>query len=299
MVSSTFVNIWIPLSLAIFIPFLIFFVFYKKSNSFYFIKDTGDFYGSKVGKDKKIHVFLRKITLKKWRVLVQTYIKEFFRNDEYIIKFFFTIVLNIILGIVLAISLSEFERDLISVFQIYKLLEIFIVSWIGSILLGSLSGLYIFIESKSLLYAYKKSIRGIKSLIYSFLYFLIYLIIFIDLVSVGLFTIIFQLDLLTVLIFIVTYFILNLNIAFEMIGIQCLKPVFKNRKSMVMINIYILMILQIFSLFLAFSIFVPFISDDIEPTLALLDILMIHFGLNSGIGIVLFFLGLKKINKFE
>ncbi len=299
MLSLNFFNIWIILFLAIFIPILIFFVSYKKSNVFYIIKSSDDFSELKTGKDKKSYIFLRKITLKKWKVLVQTHFKEFFRNEEYILKFFYAIVLNIIFGIVLALSLGEFEWGPISEIQIYKLLEVMIVSWIGSILFGSMSGLYIFIESKNLVNIYKKSLRGTKSLIYSILYFLVYLIVFIELISVTLFTLIFQLDPLLFLIFIVTYFIVSLTIVLEMIGIQCLKPIFKDRKSMIMWNVYILMILQIFSLLLTFSLLIPYISDGTEPLLALLYIFIIHFGITSGIAIVLFFLGIRKISKFE
>jgi hypothetical protein len=174
-----------------------------------------------------------------------------------------------------------------------------IVSWIGSILFGTMSGLYIFIESKNLLNIYKKSLRGTKSLIYSILYFLVYLIIFIDLISVTLFTLIFQLDILLILIFFITFFLVNLTIVLEMIGIQCLKPIFKDRKSMGMMNVYILIILQIFSLLLTFSIFIPNSSNDIEPIIALLYIFIIHFGITSVIAIVLFFLGIRKMSRFE
>jgi len=299
LVSFIFFNIWIIIFLAIFIPIFTFYVSYKKSNTFYIIKSSGDFSGLKTGKDKKIYIFLRKITLKKWKVLVRTHFKEFFRNEEYVLKFFYAVVLNIIFGTVLAISLGEFEWGLTSEFQKYKLLEIMIVSWMGSILFGSMSGVYIFLDSKNLLNIYKKSLRGTKSLIYSILYFLVYLVIFIDLISVTLFTLIFQLDLLLFLIFIVTYFIVNLTIVLEMIGIQCLKPIFKERKSMVMMNVYILIILQIFSLLLTFSVFIPYISSDMEPILALLYIFIIHFGITSGIAIVLFFLGIRKISRFE
>ncbi len=299
MVSLFFFNIWIILFLAIFIPILVFFVSYKKSNIFYIIGSSGDFSGLKNGKDTKIFIFLRKITLKKWKVLVQTHFKEFFRNDEYILKFFYAVVLNIIFGVVLAISLREFEWGLISEFQGYKLLEVMIVSWIGSILFGSMSGLYIFIESKNLLNIYKKSLRGTKSLVYSILYFLVYLVIFIDLISVTLFTFIFQLDLLLFLVFFVTYFLVNLTIVLEMIGIQCLKPVFKDRKSMIMMNVYILIILQVFSLLLTFSVFIPYIPNEMEPILALIYIFIIHFGISLVIAIVLFFLGIRNISRFE
>ena len=298
-VSFIFFNIWIITFLAIFIPILIFFVAYKKSDAFYIITSSGDFSDLKTGKDKKFFIFLRKITLKKWKVLVQTHFKEFFRNEEYILKFFYAIVLNIIFGIVLAISLGEFNWGLSSEVQIYKLLEIMIVSWIGSLLFGSMSGLYIFIESKNLLNVYKKSLRETKSLIFSILYFLVYLIIFIDLISVTLFTFIFQLDILLILIFIVTYFLVNLTIVLEMIGIQSLKPVFKDRKSMIMMNVYILIILQLFSLLLTFIIFIPYAPNDMDPILALLYIFIIHFGITSGIATVLFFLGIRKISKFE
>jgi len=162
-----------------------------------------------------------------------------------------------------------------------------------------MSGLYIFIESKNLLNVYKKSLRGTKSLIYSILYFLIFLIIFIDIISASLFTLIFQLDIFLFLIFIFTYFLVNLSIVLEMIGIQCLKPVFKDRKSMVMVNIYILIILQILSLLLTFSVLIPYFSNDMEPSLALLCIFLIHFGITSGIALALFFLGIRRISKFE
>ena len=298
-VSLTFFNIWILILLAIFIPIIIFFVSYKKSNTFYITKSSNEFSSLKTGKDNNFLIFLRKITLNKWKVLVQTHFKEFFRNEEYLLKFFYALVLNIIFGIVLAISLGEFEWGLIIEFQTYKLLEIMIVSWIGSILFGTMSGLYIFIESKNLLNIYKKSPRGIKSLISSVLYFLVYLIIFIDLISVTLFTLIFQLDLFLFLIFFVTYFLVNLTIVLEMIGIQCLKPIFKDRKSLGMVNVYILIILQIFSLLLSFSIFIPNSSNEIEPIIALLNILIIHFAITSVIATVLFFLGIRKISGFE
>ena len=298
-VTFTFFNIWIIILLVIFIPALIFFVSYKRSNNFYIIKSSNDFSSLKTGKDDKFFIFLRKITLNKWKVLVQTHFKEFFRNEEYLLKFFYAVVLNIIFGIVIAISLGEFEWGLINEFQTYKLLEIMIVSWIGSILFGTMSGLYIFIESKNLLNIYKKSLRGTKSLIYSILYFLVYLIIFIDLISATLFTLIFQLDILLILIFFITFFLVNLTIVLEMIGIQCLKPIFKDRKSMGMMNVYILIILQIFSLLLTFSIFIPNSSNEIEPIIALLYIFIIHFGITSVIATVLFFLGIRKMSKFE
>lgn len=298
-VSLIFFNIWIITFLAIFIPILFFFVSYKKSNAFYIIKGSGDSSDLNHGEDKKFFILLRKITLNKWKVLVQTHFKEFFRNEEYILKFFYAVVLNIIFGIVLAISLGEFEWGLINEVQTYKLLEIMIVSWIGSILFGSMSGLYIFIESKDLLNVYKKSLRGTKSLVYSILYFLVYLVIFIDLISVTFFTLIFQLDILLFLVFFIIYFLVNLTVVLEMIGIQCLKPIFKDRKSMIMVNVYILIILQIISLLLTFSVFIPYISNDMEPILALLYIFIIHFGITLGIATVLFFLGIRKISKFE
>lgn len=299
MQSLIFFNIWLIIFLAIFIPFLIFAISYKKANQFYTIRRNSESSGLEKGKDKKFYIFLRKITLKKWKLLVQTHFKEFFRNEEYILKFFYTFVLNIILGIILAISIGEFEWGLPYDIQIYKLLEIMIISWIGSILFGSMSGLYIFIESKGLLNTYKKSLRGTQALVYSVLYFLVYLIIISTLISVGIFTIIFQLDFLLLLIFMVTYFIVNVIIVLEMIGIQCLKPVFKDRKSMVMVNAYILIFIQIFSLFLTFNLFIPNVAHNINPTLALLNIFLIHFGISLAIAIMLFFLGLRKISRFE
>ncbi len=299
MASLNIYNIWIIIFLAIAIPIIIFIFTYKNSNKFYVVRRESNLLGLNTEKSRSFYNLLRKITLKKWRGLVQTHFKEFFRNEDYMLKFFYTIIINVIFGVVLALSLSQFEFEVINDLQIYKILEIVIISWIGSILFGTMSGAYIFFESKSLLITYKKSLRGPKALIYSIFYFLIFLIVLIDLVSVSVFTFIFNLDIFTVLIFILVYFFLNLIITVEMIGIQCLKPVFKDRKSITMINAYILILLQVISLFLSLLLFIPNVFEDLTPSLALLFIFLIHFGISSGIGSLLFFVGIKRINKYE
>jgi hypothetical protein len=164
---------------------------------------------------------------------------------------------------------------------------------IGSIMLGHLG----FIDSKDLIWVYKRSPRGIKGLVYSYLYAMLILNILIATVITTTFSIFASLDLVTAVIFFLEFLIFSQISMCQAMGLECLSPAFGEKDSNMKMNSMISMVL------LQPLIFIPIMTlilFDID--LRTLEILIPHgimFLYNIAISISLLYFGMKKLNKIE
>ncbi|MCK4286706.1 MAG: hypothetical protein KAX18_10915, partial [Candidatus Lokiarchaeota archaeon] len=166
---SNYLFVITNISLGIIIPSLLLYISYKKADSFYTLEGhtENEVFISK--KEGRYYKFIRKITPQKWRGLIITQFKQFLRKKENLFKIIYILALISVMGVTIIFSL---ENPVLARYDILnrKLLGIIIVSWIGGLLFGVLMGLHIFIDSKQLLFQYKSTPRGVKALVYSYIY---------------------------------------------------------------------------------------------------------------------------------
>jgi len=307
-IESYFLNIWLNIGLAIIIPLLIFYISYKKIHKTFDLGKIQDITSTYIKKEEKTYDFLRKITPQKYRNLIITQLKVFVRKKENIPKLIYIGVITAILGSFMFFSLDESLLNVetfmvISPFvaQIlyFKYLLVMILSWIGGLIFSIFIGFYVLISSKNILFLYRKSIRGPKALIYSFFYLMVYLILLFDIILTIFFSILFPLDYLTALTFFFFYFLVSLILLIQAIGIQCIRPLFDERGKNIFFNVYIIIVLQVISLFIAIFIVVPIVPLYIDHSLGLLYILLITTITSLGFAFILLYFGIRKLNRIE
>ena len=307
-VETYILNIWLNIGLAIIIPLLFFYISYKKANTIHIIDQQLGTVLINTRYDKKINRFLRKITPQRYKCLVDVQFKEFFRKKENIPKLIYVGAFTAILGLFIFFSLEEpllaigdiwlISPYVIQIFY-FKYLLMMILSWMGGLIFGIFMGIYVLISSKDIIFLYKKSIRGIKALLYSFFYEMIYIIIFLDIFLIIFFSILFPLDLFSALTFFFLYPINTLTILIQAIGIQCIKPMFEERGKNIYFNIYLIILIQVISLLIATFSIISIIPDSIDHSLGLLYILLTNAGISAGIALLLLYLGIRKLNRLE
>ncbi|MFX1326295.1 MAG: hypothetical protein ACFE8N_15200 [Promethearchaeota archaeon] len=308
LVSTYFLNIWVSIGLAIIVPLLILLLSYKKVNVFYRIEEQIERSSMRVRKEKKIHKFIGKITPHRYKNLVITQFKDFFRKKENIPKLVYIGAFTAILGLFMRLSLGGSLLELGSFWVIspyiiqivyFDYLLVMVLSWIGGLLFGVFIGIYVLIGSKNVIFLYKKSGRGIKTLIYSFFFEMFYIILFLDIILTIFFTILFPLDFLTGITFFFFYLLNTFLLVMHAVGIQCIKPLFDERGKNVYFNIYFIVLLQIISLLIAVFIVVPNVPQYFDHSLGLLYILLINLGVSYSFAFVLHFLGIWNLNRVE
>ncbi len=307
-IESYFLNIWSSTILATLVPCLFFYISYKNANKFYNIKVGIEKEQNIIYQEKKLYQIIRIITSTKYENLVVIQCKEFLRKKNSFIKLVYIIGLTTISGILIKIFLEspiiKFEETIFGVPLILQIivkkeLIIIILSWMGGLIFGILMGMNSFLDSKELLYVYKKSPEGIKTLISSYLILMLYFLIFIDLILTFFFSFIFQLDILITLAFFITFLINSEVILTQATGIQCIRPLFEERRRNIFFNNYFVIVLQIVSLLSTLFILIPILPSSINPSSGLALIILINLGISLGIALLLLPLGIQRLNKTE
>ena len=286
------------ISLGIIIPSLLLYFSYKNAALFYTLEGQAE---NEVFISKKEHGFyrlIRKITPYKWRGLIITQFKQFFRKKENLFKVIYMGALISVIGVIIIYSL---ENPIIATYDIInlKLLIIIIVSWVGGLLFGILMGLNIFIDSKELLFHYKSTNRGIKALVYSYIYEIFYIILILDIVLSIFFALVFQLEIIYILIFFTTFLLYCFAIKLQAIGIQCFNPLFGERGKNAYLISYFIILLQIISFFISLFILVPYASNTLNSSIGLLFILLNNLILTCGFSVLIFLIGFNNLQKLE
>lgn len=308
LIESYILNIWVSISLAYVVPLLVFYISYKKANIFYNLDFKIESEVKHVKKENIIYHLARKISPKKWEHLIIAQLKEFLRKKENVLKLIFSSIFIGFLGVFIITSLkgpslnignNPLGIELILEILYHEYLQIVIIAWIGSLILGIFTGISIILNSKDILFLYKKSPRGINAFIWSYIFNIIFLVFFMNILLTIFFVFLFQFDPLLTLLFFIIFLFFSTILILQAFAIQCIKPLFEERGKDVLFQIYILIFMQVLSFFITFLIYIPTTYVFIDISLGILHIFLINFGVSVGFTVLLLFLGIRKLNKIE
>jgi hypothetical protein len=299
-------NLLLSILASIFIPFIILILYYKKLDKIIEM----DKLNAKSDFRKKSVFFsiIEILSIRKWKSLILTQMKEFVRDKENLVKVIFSTATIFISGVVLFLSYDQIKS--VDIFQEaglsdidiidLKILAIPLLSWLGSFLIAVLNAVYSFLKSKDLILYYRKSPRGVKALIFSYFFSQIQLIFLIDLVVTFSISLLYMFDILQIIYFFTMFFFYGVMSVGLEIGFQCLNPLFKYKTKIVLINIYYILFIQILSFFIILMILIPLIPNESAHFEVLNQIFLLHLILMYCTFMPIFlFLGYRKLKKIE
>jgi len=287
---NTFIlNIWFNLLLAIVVPLTVLYISYKKADSFYTLE--GGIEKSNITVIEHENLFykiIRKVVGRKWEGLVVMQLKRFLRKKANYAKIAYVIGL---LGFFTWFIGGNTDEIFGSTFGMTILIAI--GGGVGSIMLGHLG----FVDSKDLIWVYKRSPRGIKGLVYSYLFATFILNIFIAASISIIFNIFAKLNLISTFIFFGEFLIFSQISMCQAMGIECKSPAYGEKDSNMRSNTMFSMLLLQPLLFIPIMLLI-FIDID-SVFLKTLIIQGIIFAYNFATSIPLLIYGMKKLNKIE
>ncbi len=308
LIDSYVINIWLSMAFAIGIPMVILYFSYKKAEKFYSIDLQSEKKLLIVKTEGFILKIIKKMTLKKYKVLVIVQFKNFLRRKENITKLIYSIAFTGVLGLFIFLSLDSpiteiKDFSLLGIVSIpveyFSVLVIFIIAWMGGLIFGMMMGISVIFNSKNILYLYKKSIRGIHASIYAFLYQMVFLIFFYDIILTIFFALLFALNIYTVGFFFCIYFIYCFIVLIQVVGLQCIRPFFDERGKQIYFKIYFIFVLQFISLLISLFINIPLLPVVVDYSLGFLFILLTNIGISSIIAFLMLSIGIFKLNRTD
>lgn len=297
LLDAYLLDVWSSLALSIFVPILILYISYKKASAFYSLEGGVDKGGVVIDKESGVYSFIRKITGNKWQELIVSQAKQFLRSKENLSKLIYSTGLICAMGIIYSVSLGNLGGGPpgMTTYSFSTLIMIMM----GGMMFSIMFGCFIFVNSKDLLWLYKRSPRGIKGLVFSYLYLMLILIVLLSIPITIFVAILFQMDILAIILFF-TLFVANCIFSIvQGVGIQCIKPAFEEKGREIAINIISLIIIQmvcfIGSLILVFETIDRY-NLDISASLFLP---ILNVSLNTILSIPIIVIGLKRLNLIE
>ena len=287
---NTFIlNIWISLLLVIAVPITTLYISYRKAEIFYTLE--GGIEKSSitvVEHENMFYKIVRKVSSRKWAGLTVMQLKRFLRKKANYARIIYVVgLLGFMTWFLAGSTEGIFGRSFGTT------IIIAIGGGIGSMMLGHLG----FVDSKDLIWVYKRSPRGIKGLVYSYLLAIFILNIFIAASISIVFNIVANLDIVNTIIFFVEFLIFSQISMCQAMGIECISPAYGEKDSNMKSNAMISMLL------LQPLIFIPvlmLIFVDIDSwTLKMLISHGVIFLYNIATSIPLLIFGMKKLNKIE
>ena len=308
LIESYIVNILLSTILAIGIPLIVFLFSYKMADKFYSFEPQLE--RNLIIKEQEgiFYKIIKKMTIKRYRIVVMVQFKNFLRKKENITKLVYSIAFTGVLGLFVFLSLespltSIKEYLLGELFSIpvenFDLLVVSIISWMGGLIFGMMMGISSIFDSKDILYLYKKSTKGINTSIYAFLYLMIYILLFYGIILTIFFTILFLMNIVIAGFFFSVYFIHCFIFLVQLVGLQCIRPLYGESGKQIYFKIYFIGVLQVVSLLVTLFITIPLFPIAIDYSLGFLYILFTNMGISAVIAIILLLFGLFKLNSTD
>jgi hypothetical protein len=287
---STFIlNIWISILLAVGIPIITLYVSYKKAESFYTLE--GGIEKSNItiiAVENPFYKFVRKVSGRKCGGLIVMQLKRFFRKKANIARVAYVVGL---IGF-MSYFVSVMDDDAFGiVFSTTSLMAI--GGGMGSIIIGHLA----FVDSKDLIWVYKRSPRGIKAIVYSYLLMMLIFNIFLAIIVTIMLNIFSNIDLFNTLLFFVEFLIFAQISMCQAMGLQCISPAFGEKDSSMKGNAMISMLLLQPLMFLPIGMLMFLNPGSVESLRLIIQGPIFLY--NIGVSIPLLYYGMKKINKME
>ena len=308
LIQSYVVNVWLSIILAIGIPLIIFFLSYRKAENFYSYEPQLEKNLTIREKEGKFFKIIEKLTLKRYRIIVVVQFKIFLRKKENVTKLVYSIAFTGVLGLFIFFSLDNSLTsikdiplgNLISIpVEYFDMLVVSIISWMGGLIFGMMMGISSIFDSKDILYLYKKSTKGVNASIYSFLYLMMYLLLFFSITLTFFFAILFSLNISVAVGFFSTYILNCFIVVVQLVGLQCIRPLYGERGKQIYFKIYFIGVLQVVSLLISLFIVIPIFPITIDYSLGFLYILLANMGISATIAAVMLLVGLFKLNRTD
>ncbi|MFX1463414.1 MAG: hypothetical protein ACFFBF_10285 [Promethearchaeota archaeon] len=289
LISTFILNIWISILLAVGIPIITLYVSYRKAESFYTLE--GGIEKSRITiieHENPFYKFVRKIYGRKWGGLIVIQLKRFFRKKANIARLAYVVGL---LGF-MSWFMSRMDDDAFGIVFSSSLL-IAIGGGIGSIIVGHLA----FVDSKDLIWVYKRSPRGLKAIVYSYLLMMLIFNIFLAIFITIMLTIFSNIDLLNIVIFFVEFLLFAEISMCQAMGLQCISPAFGEKDSSMKGNVMISMLLLQPLMFLPIGLLIFINPKGVELMRLIVQIPLFLY--NIGVSLPLLYFGMKKLNRLE
>ena len=308
LINTYIVNIWLSLFLAIGIPLIVFILSYKKAEKFYSFEPQ--FEKNLIIKEKEGIFFkmIKQMTIKRYKIVVLVQFKNFLRKKENITKLIYSIAFTGVLGLFIFLSLEsplasikEFLLgELFSIpVEYFDILVVSIISWMGGLIFGMMMGTSSIFDSKDILYLYKKSAKGVNTSIYAFLYLMTYVLLLYGIILTIFFTILFSLNIFVTGFFFSAYFIHSFIFLVQLVGIQCIRPLYGESGKQIYFKIYFISLLQVISLLISLFITIPLFPIVIDYSLGFMYIIFTNLGISGTFAVVILLFGLFKLNRTD
>ncbi|MFW9828436.1 MAG: hypothetical protein ACFFEY_12670 [Candidatus Thorarchaeota archaeon] len=289
LISTFILNIWISILLAIGIPLISLYVSYKKAELFYTLEASIEKSNiTIIENESRFYAFVRKISGRKWGGLTVVQLKRFFRKKANIARVAYVVGL---LGF-MSWFISSMSDDAFGIIFSSTIL-IAIGGGIGSIIVGHLA----FVDSKDLIWVYKRSPRGLKALIYSYLLMMLIFNIFLAIFVTIMLTIFSNIDLFNTVLFFLEFLLFAEISMCQAMGLQCISPAFGEKDSSMKGNAMISMLLLQPMMFLPVGLLIFVIPNGIELMRLILQGSIFLY--NTAVSLPLLYIGMKKLNKIE
>ncbi|MFX1309691.1 MAG: hypothetical protein ACFE8C_08345 [Promethearchaeota archaeon] len=289
LINTFILNIWINIILAVGIPLITLYVSYRKAESFYTLE--GGIEKSSVTiieHENLFYLFVKKISGRKWGGLIIMQLKRFFRKKANIARVAYVVGL---LGFMSWFITRMIEDEFMIVF--ISTILIAIGGGIGSIIVGHLA----FVDSKDLIWVYKRSPRGIKAIVYSYLLMMLVFNIFLAAFVTTMLIIFSNIDLLNIVIFFVEFLLFAQISMCQAMGLQCFSPAFGEKDSSMKGNMMISMLLLQPLMFLPIGLLIFINPHSLEIMRLILQAPIFLY--NIGVSLPLLYFGMKKLNRLE
>jgi hypothetical protein len=293
--NSYLLNIWASSLLAIFIPILVLYIAYKKADAFFTLEGGTDKISSIIEKEGIIYKFVRKVTPRDWSGLVVTQLKDFFRKKENIMKLIYVVGLVGFMAVMYSFIGGDGGVMDVGTQGIFSVM----IPWMAGMMFSLMIGNFIFVGSKDIIWIYKRSPRGVKTLVFSYLFAQLFPILIMDIFLTIFISIFYQYDLFSAIFFFVFFLIQCMAALAEAIGIQAFMPSYEEKGRQMSINVFLLMILQVTPFFLAIFSLIFLVPSNFPPDLMKIAMSMPILLISVGLAVLLVYFGIKKLNRLE
>jgi hypothetical protein len=281
-------NIWLNLLFATGIPIVIMYISYKRADSFYTLEGGIEKSSKTVIKHENAFLGFLRTLFGRWGGLTVMQLKRFFRKKANIARIAYVMGL---LGF-MSWFMGKMGDDIFGM-MFETTIIVAIGGGIGSIMIGHLA----FVDSKDLVWVYKRSPRGIKSLVYSYLFAIFVINIFIAMFTTVLFSVFMGFDIVRAVIFFIEFLLFSELSMCQASGIQCLNPAYGEKDGSMRGNTMISMILLQPLMFFPILMIIFIKIGSIETVLIIIQGLIFLY--ITGTSLPLLYFGLRKLNKIE
>lgn len=308
LISGYIFNLWFYLFLIIISNSIFFYYSYKKANQFFMLSISSSEEFETKGKNSRFSILMEKISPANWSTLIKTESKRIFRKVEFRIKLIYSALLLGVIGIIIFFSANDLqniwsELNMNNEFELnlhnMTLSLMIILAWTGGFIYGLLIGSSEIIESKELLFLFRRTPKGFNSLVISFLFLNLYIILILDTILAFFFLFLFQLSILEFFTFFSLFFGFNMIFLIQSMGIQFLNPLFMNKRKGLFFNVYTFFGVHIIAFIIAIYVSTPNFSFSSGLFVGFNIIVLSYLIIEIMLSIIICLAGIKRMLNFE